>query len=126
MDGPIVVVGVPSALGGHLAGMERTPRGLRKLGLFDRIRAVEALAPAGLRDAGDLRIDPGFVAVDDRRGKNRSRICEFLPRQRDRADGVGGGCREPRRRDLHRDRHGLPGWRRRLGRDDAGARRPVD
>ena len=80
MSGPIAVVGVPTALGGHLAGMELTPRGLRDLGLLDALRADGALGAAELRDAGDLRIEPGFVPDDDRRARNRSRICEFLPR----------------------------------------------
>jgi arginase len=81
MSGPIVIVGVPTALGGHLPGMEQTPRGLRDLGLVDGLRASESLAGAELRDAGDLRIEPGFVADGDRRAKNRSLICEFLPRE---------------------------------------------
>jgi arginase len=80
VDSPIVVVGVPTALGGHLAGMERTPAGLRELGLFDRVTAA-GVAGATLRDAGDLRIEPGFAVDDDPRAKNRTLICEFLPRE---------------------------------------------
>ena len=81
MDAPIVVVGVPTALGGHIAGMELSPRGLRGLGLLDQLRAAEGLAGADVRDAGDLRIAPGFAVDDHPRARNKSRICEFLPRE---------------------------------------------
>jgi arginase len=83
MHGPIVIVGVPTALGGHLPGMERTPAGLRELGLLDRLRARPGLVGADLRDAGDLAIEPGFRPDDDTRAKNRAAICDFLPRERD-------------------------------------------
>jgi arginase len=83
VNGPIVLVGVPTALGGHLAGMERTPRVLRALGLFERLRNRPGLARADLRDAGDLEIEPGFRPDDDPRAKNRLAIREFLPRERD-------------------------------------------
>lgn len=83
MHGPIVVVGVPTALGGHLPGMERTPAGLRDLGLLDGLRTRSGLAGVDVRDAGDVAIARGFVADDDPRAKNRSAICDFLPRQRD-------------------------------------------
>ena len=83
MHGPIVIVGVPTALGGHLPGMERTPAGLRDLGLLERLRARPGLAGADLRDAGDLAIEPGFRPDDDPRAKNRAAICDFLPRERD-------------------------------------------
>jgi arginase len=83
MDPPIVVIGVPTAHGGRLPGMELAPGGLRALGLLDRLRARPRLAGAALRDAGDLRIDPGFRLDADRRAGNRAAICEFLPRERD-------------------------------------------
>src|SRR6476661_2629297 len=83
MHGPIAIVGVPTALGGHLPGMERTPAGLRDLGLLDGLRARLGLAGVDLRDAGDLTIEPGFVADDDPRAKNRAAIWDFLPRERD-------------------------------------------
>ena len=83
MDGPIAIVGVPTALGGHLPGMERTPAGLRDLGLLERLRARPGLARVDLHDAGDLAIEPGFVPDDDPRAKNRAVICAFLPRERD-------------------------------------------
>src|SRR5207344_2492791 len=82
MTRPIVIVGVPTSLGGHLAGMERTPAGLRELGLVAALRARPPLGGAGVRDAGDLSIEPGFVVDADPRAKNRARICEFLPRER--------------------------------------------
>ncbi len=96
MARPIVIVGVPTSLGGHLSGMERTPAGLRELGLVAALRARPLLGGAEVRDAGDLAIDPGFVADDDPRAKNRARICEFLPRERDLvASAVGGDPAAP-------------------------------
>ena len=105
MAPPIVIVGVPTALGGHLAGMEEAPSGLRDLGLVERLRARAGLADAEIRDAGDVAIEPGFRPDDDPRAKNRAAIAEFLPRERDlvagslRAAGpgarlliVGGDC----------------------------------
>jgi len=83
MYAPIAIVGVPTALGGHLPGMERTPAGLRGLGLVDRLRARAGLAGVEIRDAGDLPIEPGFRPDDDPRARNREAICEFLARERD-------------------------------------------
>src|SRR6478672_1601484 len=96
MTRPIVSVGVPTSLGGHLSGMERTPAGLRELGLVEAIRARPLLGGVEVRDAGDLRIDPGFVPDEDPRAKNRARICEFLPRERDLVASVTGGAETPR------------------------------
>jgi len=93
MARPIVIVGVPTSLGGHLSGMERTPAGLRGLGLVAALRARPTLGSAEIRDAGDLAIDPGFVADEDPRAKNRGRICEFLPRERDLVASAVGGDR---------------------------------
>jgi len=106
MSGPIAMIGVPTALGGHLSGMETTPQGLRDLGLLDRLRAAPGLRSIPVRDLGDLRIEPGFRPDGDPRAKNRDAICEFLPRERDMvsralsgADGLetrllilGGDC----------------------------------
>jgi arginase len=96
---PIVMVGVPTALGGHLSGMERTPAELRALGLVDAIRLRPRLHRTGIRDSGDLPIDPGFVPDADPRAKNRARICDFLPRERDliasalgASDGLDAGA----------------------------------
>ena len=91
MAAPIVIVGVSTALGGHLSGMERTPGDLRALGLAGAIRARPLLAEADVRDAGDLVVEPGFVPDADRRARNRARICEFLPRERDLVASVLGG-----------------------------------
>jgi arginase len=79
----IAIIGVPTALGGHVAGMELTPAGLRELGLIERLQARPGLAGANLRDEGDLPIEPGFRPDPDPRAKNRAAICEFLPRERD-------------------------------------------
>jgi arginase len=81
MTQSIAIVGVPSALGGHLAGMELTPAGLRTLGLVERLGERPGLAGVAIADAGDLRIEPGFREDPDPRAKNRALICEFLPRE---------------------------------------------
>jgi len=91
----IVVVGSPTALGGHFSGMERSPRELRRLGVLDRIRTRPRLAAAALRDAGDVPNDPAWAADDDSRAKNRALICAFLPRL---ADFVAATI-EPKRGD---------------------------
>ncbi len=85
---PIVVIGVPTALGGHLAGMEHAPATMRRLGLLDQLRGRPGLEGADIRDAGDLTIEPGFREDDDRRAKNRSLIAEFLPRERELVGGA--------------------------------------
>jgi arginase len=79
----IVVLGVPTALGGHLAGMDRAPAGLRALGLLDAVRSRPGLAAARVVDGGDLVIAPGFREDPDPRAKNRALIADFLPRERD-------------------------------------------
>jgi arginase len=80
---PIVVVGVPTALGGDRAGMEKAPAAARGLGLLDLLRARPGLAGVDIRDGGDLPIEPGFRKDRDRRAKNRAQVAEFLPRERD-------------------------------------------
>jgi arginase len=91
MDAPIAILGVPTALGGNLPGMERTPAGLRELGLLDRLHTRPRLAGVHWHDAGDLAIEPGYRPDDDARARNRAAICEFLPRERDRvATSLGG------------------------------------
>lgn len=81
MTGPIAIVGVPTALGGHLPGMELAPVGLRDAGLLDALAARPGLATSEWVDHGNLTITPGFVVDPDRRAKNRDRIIEFLPRE---------------------------------------------
>ena len=82
--GRIVVVGVPTSLGGHLAGMELTPAGLRALGLVDRVAEAATRTGRRVEDTGDLAIEPGFRPDPDARAKNMALIAEFLPRERDR------------------------------------------
>jgi arginase len=94
---PLVVVGVPTALGGDRPGMEKAPEAMRRLGLLDLLGARPGLVGFELRDAGDLPIEPGFREDPDRRAKNRGRIAEFLPRERDLVarslTAAGGGAR---------------------------------
>jgi arginase len=80
---PVVVIGVPTALGGNLAtnpeaarGMARAPAELRRAGLLDR------LSTAGLTilDAGDVSIEPGYREDPDPRAKNRSLLLATMPR----------------------------------------------
>jgi arginase len=78
--GSIVIVGSPTALGGHFAGMERTPAELRRRGLIERLRARPGLAGAAWHDHGDTPNDPGWAADLDPRAKNRVLIRDFLPR----------------------------------------------
>jgi arginase len=98
MADTIALLGVPTALGGHLAGMELAPRGLRELGLLGALGARPGLAGVPIDDVGDLSIEPGFRADPDPRAKNRSLIAAFLPRQRDAVAGALGG--DPTRRLL--------------------------
>lgn len=91
MSRSLAIVGVPTALGGHLAGMERTPAGLRAMGLVERLRRRPGLAEATIVDGGDLAIDPGFREDPDPRAKNRALICEFLPREAELVRAVVAG-----------------------------------
>lgn len=77
---PIVIVGSPTALGGHFGGMERTPRELRRLGLADALVSRPGIAAATWRDHGDAANDPGWAPDPDPRAKNRALICAYLPR----------------------------------------------
>jgi arginase len=85
---PILIVGSPTALGGHFGGMERTPTELRRLGLLDRLAARPGLAGTTLTDHGDAANDPGWAPDRDPRAKNRDRLLEYLPRL---ATHVAGG-----------------------------------
>src|SRR5687768_6308336 len=100
MAAPIAIVGVPTALGGHVSGMEFTPAGLRALGLVDMLRAAPGLGGVELRDAGDLVIEPGFRPDPDPRAKNRAEICAFLPRERDFVAAAIDGADGPQTRLL--------------------------
>jgi arginase len=83
MDSPIAMIGVPTALGGHLSGMEHTPAGMRALGIVERLGERPGLAGVRVHDAGDVAISPGYLPDPDLRAKNRAAICAFLPRERD-------------------------------------------
>jgi len=101
---PIAIVGSPTALGGHFAGMERGPAALRDAHLLDRLRKAPGLAGATFVDHGDVPNEPGWAADPDPVMKNRERIIEYLPRVAERvatalagegADGAGGGGTGP-------------------------------
>jgi arginase len=79
-DVPILIIGSPTALGGHFAGMERGPAELRSHGLLDRLAARPGLAGTTMRDLGDVPNDPGWAPDPDPRAKNRGRITAYLPR----------------------------------------------
>jgi arginase len=97
MTGPIVIVGSPTALGGHFGGMERTPAELRALDVVGRIATRPRLAGASITDAGDAPNDPGWAPDPDPRAKNRALICGYLPRLADtiaaRLTPAGPGAR---------------------------------
>ena len=80
MGRTVVIVGSPTALGGHLAGMERTPAELRRHGLAARLAARPRLAGTDWTDAGDAANDPGWAPDPDPRAKNRELIGAYLPR----------------------------------------------
>ena len=80
----IAIVGSPTALGGHFAGMDRGPAALRDAGLIDRLRAIPELAGTTIVDHGDVPNEPGWAPDEDPRAKNRGRIAAYLPRVRDR------------------------------------------
>lgn len=77
---PIVIVGSPTALGGHFGGMERSPAELRRLGLADALATEPSLAGIRWVDAGDAANDPGWAPDPDPRAKNRAAIIGYLPR----------------------------------------------
>jgi arginase len=79
-DKTIVIVGSPTALGGHFGGMERAPTMLRHLGLPDRLAARRGLAEMDWLDHGDAANDPGWVDDPDPRAKNLDLICAYLGR----------------------------------------------
>jgi arginase len=76
---PVVIVGSPTALGGHFAGMERGPGELRRRGLLDRLAARPGLAGVTWRDHGDATNEPGWAPDPDPRMKNRERLLAYLP-----------------------------------------------
>ncbi len=76
----IAIVGSPTALGGHFAGMDQGPTALRGARLLDRLGSKPGLAGATFVDHGDAPIDAGWAADPDPLMKNRDRIIEYLPR----------------------------------------------
>lgn len=77
---PVVIVGSPTALGGHFGGMERSPQELRRRGLAARLAARSGLAGVPWTDHGDAANDPGWAPDADPRAKNRALIAAYLPR----------------------------------------------
>ncbi|HUP54256.1 MAG TPA: arginase family protein [Methylomirabilota bacterium] len=77
---PVLIVGSPTALGGHFAGMDATPGELRRRGLLDRLTTRPGLAHVAWRDRGDAANDPGWAPDSDPRMKNRDRLLAYLPR----------------------------------------------
>lgn len=88
MPGPIVIVGSPIALGGHLAGMERTPGALRGRAVVERLGARPGLRGRAIVDAGDAPVEPGWAPDSDPRAKNRALLIENLPRIADHVAGA--------------------------------------
>jgi arginase len=76
----IVIVGSPTALGGHFAGMERGPAELRQAGLWKRLASRSGLIGLTWLDHGDAANDPGWAADPDPRAKNRDLIVGYLGR----------------------------------------------
>jgi arginase len=76
----LAIVGSPTALGGHFAGMERGPEALRGARLIERLRSRAGLAGMGLIDHGDVPLEHGWFPDADPIMKNRDRIIEYLPR----------------------------------------------
>jgi arginase len=79
-EGTIVVVGSPTALGGHFAGMDSGPAELRHAGLWDRLVSRPGLSGMTWLDQGDAANEPGWVADPDPRAKNRDLIVDYLGR----------------------------------------------
>jgi arginase len=79
-DATVLIVGSPTALGGHFAGMERGPAELRHAGIWDRLEPRPGLIGTTWLDHGDAANDPGWVADPDPRAKNRTLIVDYLGR----------------------------------------------
>jgi arginase len=92
----IAILGSPTALGGHFAGMDKGPSALRGVNVVERLRARKGLAGATIVDHGDVPIDAGWAPDPDPMMKNWQRICEYLPRLAGRVERVldasGGGA----------------------------------
>ncbi|NJD28225.1 MAG: methyltransferase domain-containing protein [Chloroflexi bacterium] len=100
----IVVVGSPTALGGHFDGMDRGPAALRDAGLLERLRSMPGLTNETFANRGDAPIERGWAPDDDPRMKNRQRIIDYLPALASHVEGAlraGGGDGAPPRLLLH-------------------------
>jgi len=84
----IAIVGSPTALGGHFAGMERGPAELRAAGLLDRLYDRPRLVDATFVDHGDVPNDPGWEPDPDPVMKNRQAIIDYLGRLSAHVEGV--------------------------------------
>jgi len=62
----IAILGSPTALGGHFAGMDKGPSALRAVNLLDRLRSRAGLAGAALVDHGDVPIEIGRASCRER------------------------------------------------------------
>jgi arginase len=80
IDVTTVIVGSPTALGGHFAGMERGPAELRQAGLWERLASRPGLIGMTWLDHGDAANDPGWAPDPDPRAKNRDLIVGYLGR----------------------------------------------
>jgi arginase len=80
MPQTVIVVGSPTALGGHFGGMERTPALLRTRGLLAALADHPEGRRRAWRDGGDAPNEPGWIADPDPRAKNRDAIAAYLPR----------------------------------------------
>jgi arginase family enzyme len=98
--GLVVVIGSPTALGGHFEGMDRGPAALRNAGLLERLRSMPGLAGMTFANRGDAPIERGWAADDDPRMKNRQRIIDYLRALADHVEGAlgagPGGGDQPR------------------------------
>jgi arginase len=76
----IAIVGSPTALGGHFAGMDLGPETLRQARLIDRLRSLPGLEGSTFVDYGDAPNDPGWAPDPDPVMKNRQLIIDYLGR----------------------------------------------
>ena len=92
--GPIAILGSPTALGGHFAGMDRGPEALRGARLLERLRSRAGFGDSSFIDHGDVPLEHGWYPDADPFMKNRDRIIEYLPRLAgavEKAVGEGAG-----------------------------------
>ena len=95
MTDTIAIVGSPTALGGHFAGMDQGPTALRSARLLERLGSRAGLTGMALIDHGDAPIEAGWAPDPDPLMKNRDRIIRYLPQLAahvESAIGAGGGA----------------------------------